>query len=446
MRSILVSLSLSLLAFAAGCSGSTDAEAPREDVGSTSSAATVTSLTWSTRNIPVCWETGNGPLDPNFAATVQFSVNDTWGRYGGVIFSGWQGCTSGEAGVHVNAGAGREAFIAYGKNLNGVSYGVQMDQAFNLPDNSFCWADTAVMDTCVEAEALRVFGQVLGFTYDGVDAGSVLNPNSFNTALSTGDVVALQEAYGHKKSAAIVGLGGRCLDVLHGNISTGSQLLQMAACDITGNEELWSGVGTGPVKSALGTAYVGTWTTTPGTQMEVYVEPAAQAQPWAMHTLQVVGIGNKCLAAQGGGTSAGTPIVIETCWQGKTEQMFELDAWGRLVATGSGLCVTGASNGPSQLFLDTCSSSTFTFGHDGSIQSTGGECYDVPSSVTTDGTPVGLNACNGGDNQKWHFTGVISYPLFDSCVDILGSQDYVGVPVDIAACSGQPNQTFDVYF
>ena len=75
--------------------------------------------------------------------------------------------------------------------------------------------------------------------------------------------------------------------------------------------------------------------------------------------------GNKCLDANGAGTSNGTQAIIWDC-HGGTNQQWNLNANGTITGVQSGLCL------------------------------------DANGAGTANGTKLILWSCNGGTNQQWN--------------------------------------------
>ncbi|WP_188317026.1 extracellular catalytic domain type 1 short-chain-length polyhydroxyalkanoate depolymerase [Solihabitans fulvus] len=108
--------------------------------------------------------------------------------------------------------------------------------------------------------------------------------------------------------------------------------------------------------------------TTPGARLQIWDCNGASNQTWTSTTASELtvytGDSRRCLAAEGGGTSAGTAAVIGSCDSGPG-QKWRLNADGTITSVQSGLCL------------------------------------DVYGARTANGTQVILWTCNGGGNQKW---------------------------------------------
>ncbi len=76
-------------------------------------------------------------------------------------------------------------------------------------------------------------------------------------------------------------------------------------------------------------------------------------------------LGNKCLDANGHGTTNGTAVIIWDCTNGQANQQWNVNANGTITGVQSGLCL------------------------------------DANGAGTANGTKIILWACNGGANQQW---------------------------------------------
>jgi poly(hydroxyalkanoate) depolymerase family esterase len=149
------------------------------------------------------------------------------------------------------------------------------------------------------------------------------------------------------------------------------------AISFLGLDSTGGGTTSGPLR-AVGAAkcldVVGQ-STTPGARTQIWDCNSASNQTWTSTTgseLTVyTGDSRRCLAAEGGGSSAGTAAVITSC-DGGPGQKWRLNADSSITAVQSGLCL------------------------------------DVYGARTANGTQVILWTCNGANNQKW--TGLTQAP------------------------------------
>ncbi|GAB2845962.1 ThuA domain-containing protein [Lentzea nigeriaca] len=73
----------------------------------------------------------------------------------------------------------------------------------------------------------------------------------------------------------------------------------------------------------------------------------------------------------------------------------------------------------------------------------GGKCVDVKDWGTTDGTPVQLWSCHGGDNQKWTLDGSTLRSM-GKCLDVNRASQTDGAKVQLWSCNGTSAQNWSV--
>jgi hypothetical protein len=83
-------------------------------------------------------------------------------------------------------------------------------------------------------------------------------------------------------------------------------------------------------------------------------------------------------------------------------------------------------------------------GGTGAITGLAGKCVDIPSSTTTNGTPVELWDCNGGANQTWTVGGDGTVRALGKCLDIIGGGTANGTLTELWDCHGGANQVWRV--
>lgn len=80
------------------------------------------------------------------------------------------------------------------------------------------------------------------------------------------------------------------------------------------------------------------------------------------------------------------------------------------------------------------------------VSRSGGRCLDLPGGDTSDGNPLWVWDCDGGDNQKWAWNGLqIQYDgtaTWTHCVDVPGGSLDEGVQLQIWQCLGLPQQNW----
>jgi hypothetical protein len=112
---------------------------------------------------------------------------------------------------------------------------------------------------------------------------------------------------------------------------------------------------------------VNNFTTTPGTQVQIYDCNGGSNQIWTDSSGRLTvysGSTLRCLDANNQGTTAGTKVIIWPC-NGQVNQQWVLNSNGTITGVQSGLCL------------------------------------DVTGAGTANGTPVELWTCNGHSNQQW---------------------------------------------
>jgi len=122
----------------------------------------------------------------------------------------------------------------------------------------------------------------------------------------------------------------------------------------------------------------------------------------------MVGLGGKCMRASG--TTAGSPVLLATCNQTDTQQVWTKLPSGELkslVGGGTSLCLeaNGVANGTAAR-LATCNGSVaqrFGITAKGELRSglDWNNCIEVKGGFTTDGTPIQVYDCNNTASQWW---------------------------------------------
>ncbi len=127
----------------------------------------------------------------------------------------------------------------------------------------------------------------------------------------------------------------------------------------------------------------------------------------------LVGIGGKCLDAQGGEPTPGTAVQLYRCHGGENQRwQLDLTPVPQRVRGIGGLCLVpgpAPGSGAPRLEIDECGGGDDLW----SLETTGsskpsvlihqetGLCLDVRGASTADGTPTILWECHGGANQVW---------------------------------------------
>jgi hypothetical protein len=119
----------------------------------------------------------------------------------------------------------------------------------------------------------------------------------------------------------------------------------------------------------------------------------------------IVGLANKCLDVNNGGTADGTKVQLYTC-NGSTAQRWTVTPNSTIKALGKCLDVSGggSANG-TKVQLWTCNG---TGAQNWSAQANGtvrnpqsGKCLDVSQNSSADGQQIHIWDCHTGANQRW---------------------------------------------
>jgi len=71
-------------------------------------------------------------------------------------------------------------------------------------------------------------------------------------------------------------------------------------------------------------------------------------------------------------------------------------------------------------------------------------CLDDPNSSTTNGVQLIIWDCNGGNNQRWTYTGSRQLQVLGKCLDGANGQTSNGTKAVIGDCNGQPSQQWNI--
>jgi hypothetical protein len=120
----------------------------------------------------------------------------------------------------------------------------------------------------------------------------------------------------------VVAIGGKCLDVPHGNPTNGTGL-EIWQCGQSSPNQRWSFVGETIVGIGGKCLDVEAGRTEDGTRVQVWNCNGGANQHWKFVDGQLVGLGHKCMDVTGGSTDNGTPVVLWHC-TGSANQKFVL--------------------------------------------------------------------------------------------------------------------------
>jgi len=185
-----------------------------------------------------------------------------------------------------------------------------------------------------------------------------------------------------------------------------------------------------------------------GTPIEINTCDGGSSQQWTVAsdgTLRSLG---KCLDVTGGSTAPGTPVDLNDC-NGTAAQQWTQDS-GSLLNPQSGLCLndaTGTATAGSALDTASCGNTrpqwyTVPAGSSGTGPSgpvtsgIAGKCLDVSAGNSVDTTPVDLYTCNGSTAQQWTIGDDGTLRSLGKCLDVTGGGTANGVKVDLYTCNG----------
>jgi hypothetical protein len=182
---------------------------------------------WPGPTIPVCFvNPSDGP-----AAAIRDEIDRTWGRFGGISFSGWGECSEELTGVTVKFVALREGDECVDE-LGGIDR-IGYPGATGTVNVTLCrrFTDAKPSGRIASEALLRLvarheFGHVLGFD----DVVKDYNPFEFMARaidedrldgyeFDTPHAARLQIAYGRKPAGALVDTLGNCLTITGGTLS-----------------------------------------------------------------------------------------------------------------------------------------------------------------------------------------------------------------------------------
>ncbi len=135
-------------------------------------AYALSSAKWQTRRIYVCWDNPS----PEFAADmalVKTGVEETWQKYSGLTFQGWEKCGKFNEGIRITIadtgaytqGLGRELQVdgPQGKGIR--PGGMVLNFTFNNWNKAVCQVP-ANRAMCIRSVAIHEFGHAIGFSHE----------------------------------------------------------------------------------------------------------------------------------------------------------------------------------------------------------------------------------------------------------------------------------------
>jgi Ricin-type beta-trefoil lectin domain len=268
--------------------------------------------------------------------------------------------------------------------------------------------------------------------------------------LSPGDISGVRQAYGPKRHGAIVGLGGRCLNIAGGSTALGTAIIGWP-CANQANDRFERQALTLQANLSIPRCLniPGGDVANPLTTWDCV--PTATNEQFHFTGTSWRAMGSKCIAAQS--TMAGSKVVLAAC-DGSAKQrwdFFEGNNRIRLNATNFCVNVPNGSNAlATEVVLATCStasSQSFTF--QDSLIRFSDKCFNVLGAANTFGNHVGLwNGCDTVPhfaNEQFTIKGPIT--ALNQCVNMLGGQSFDGVTIGMFPCGGGlANETWERFW
>jgi hypothetical protein len=113
----------------------------------------------------VCWEPSILTQYPKETRWVQASVTDSWQRSSRLEFRGWAECSERNAGIRIAVLTTGPRVKEFGKNLDGVSSGMELNFTFDTWSSS-CKVSDAAREMCIRSIAVHEFGHAIGFAHE----------------------------------------------------------------------------------------------------------------------------------------------------------------------------------------------------------------------------------------------------------------------------------------
>lgn len=265
---------------------------------------------------------------------------------------------------------------------------------------------------------------------------------------------------------AIVGPGGKCVDVAGDDTGGNLAVVQLWDCRDLAADQHWAGsiIGEGTLSTLGRCLDVDGNVTTLGTGVELYDCIGVAGQQWlpqADGSIKNPASG-LCLDAPNGNTANGTPLRIWTC-NGAAAQKFTITTpILHPVSGAASKCVDVAGNdldvNNQRVQLWTCQNivtgapggnaeardQQWTYSPADQSVRTIGRCLDVIDNSTTMGAGVQLHDCNGVGGQHWvpQANGALRNPASGYCLDAPNGATADGTQLRIWDCNGAPAQTF----
>jgi len=113
----------------------------------------------------VCWEPDILAQYPTETQWVKASVTDSWQQNSRLEFRGWAECAESNAGVRIVVVTTGPRVKEFGKDLDGVPGGLELNFTFDSWSSS-CKHSEAARELCIRSIAVHEFGHAIGFAHE----------------------------------------------------------------------------------------------------------------------------------------------------------------------------------------------------------------------------------------------------------------------------------------
>lgn len=256
-------------------------------------------------------------------------------------------------------------------------------------------------------------------------------------------------------TGAIVGVGGKCLDV-DTNTAVNGRAAQLWTCGTATGQD-WSVSADGTIRAFGRCLDVDANGTANGTKVQLWECNGSGAQQWRPQANGALlnPQSGRCLDVPQGNTADGTDLQIYDC-NGLAPQAWTLPGFPTGPITGpstTALCVDVDTNTPVNgraIQLWTCSGVSgqqWSMHPDGTVRAFG-KCMDVDGAgtATANSTPIALWDCNGSAGQIWSVqaNGALRNPGSGRCLDTPAANAVAGQDLALWDCNGLWPQVWNV--
>lgn len=275
------------------------------------------------------------------------------------------------------------------------------------------------------------------------------------TWLGQGDQCEVRYGIGQLQgpTGAVVGVGGKCLDV-DTNTAVNGNAAQLWTCSTASGQD-WSVADDGTIRALGKCLDVDANATANGTPVQLWECNGSGAQQWRAQAngSLVNPQSGRCLDVPQGNTADGTNLQIYDC-NGLAPQVWSLPGYPTGPITGpdtATLCVDVDTNTPvdgNAIQLWTCNGvpgQQWSMYPDGTIRALG-KCADVDGAGTSTSlsTPIQLWTCNGSAGQVWvqQAGGALRNPQSGLCLDTPAWNAVEGQDLALWTCNGLQPQVW----